>query len=271
MVATFHNHTTWSDGLTGPAEMCAAAESQAVGMLGFSDHFCILPGGVTEQYALAPDRVPEYLDCLLALRGQFRTEIVAGLEFDWFDGTGELIAPFAETPKLDYSIGAVHYVRGDGFDIDASFWSAKSGDERDAAFAEYWRLVRQMAQSGLFDIAAHLDLPKKFGFCPRADMRPLEDAALDAIRESGMVVELNTAGYRCPCGEGYPSPALLKRCRQREIPVTLSSDAHRPQHLLHDFARGANVLREAGYTDLTRFRAREKWSESLDSAIPKQY
>jgi histidinol-phosphatase (PHP family) len=173
-------------------------------------------------------------------------------------------------PKLDYSIGSVHFIRGDGFDIDASFWSSKSDDERDAAFAEYWQLVRQMAQSGLFDIAAHLDLPKKFGFYPRADMRPLEDAALDAIREGGMVVELNTAGYRCKCDEGYPSPALLRRCRKMGIPVTLSSDAHRPQHLLYDFARGANVLREAGYTEITRFRAREKWSEPLDSAIPKQ-
>lgn len=269
MVATFHNHTTWSDGQAGTYEMCAAATARGVDLLGFSDHFCLRPDGSSDPYTVRPAQIQGYLDELRALHKNQRIAIVAGLEFDWFDGGHEVIAPFAQSLPLDYRIGSVHFVDGVGFDIDASFWSDKTEEERDAVYDAYWRLVRQMAQSRLFDLAAHLDLPKKFGFRPRADMRPLEDAALDAIRESGMVVELNTAGYRCPCAEAYPSPALLQRCCQREIPVTLSSDAHSPEHLVYEFARGAAVLREAGYTTVTRFREKQMWSEPLDAAVPK--
>lgn len=67
--------------------------------------------------------------------------------------------------------------------------------------------------------------------------------------------------------EGYPSAALLKRCRRRGIPVTLSSDAHQAAHLIRDFERGAAILSAAGYDRVARFRGREQWFESLADAV----
>jgi histidinol-phosphatase (PHP family) len=95
----------------------------------------------------------------------------------------------------------------------------------------------------------------------------LEDAALDAVRAYGLTVELNTAGFRALCGDAYPSLDLLKRCRSRDIPVTLSADAHRPEQLLAGFDRGLARLREAGYASLVRFRERTCWSEPLADAL----
>ena len=269
MTATFHNHTTWSDGQASADAMYVSAAEAGVEVLGISDHFCICPDGSVPGFSLLPDELGDYLAEIRALQSKGGMEVVAGVEFDWFEQSRSVYAPYAESLPLDYRIGSVHFVGGQGFDIDASFWSSKTDEERDAVYAAYWRLVRGMAESRLFDLAGHLDLPKKFGFYPKADLRPLEDEALDAIRASGMAVELNTAGFRYPCADGYPSLSLLKRCRVREIPVTLSSDAHKPEHLLYEFPRGAALLHEVGYTTVARFRSREKWFEPLAQAVPK--
>jgi histidinol-phosphatase (PHP family) len=125
-----------------------------------------------------------------------------------------------------------------------------------------------MAASGLFDIAAHLDLPKKFGFRPRCDVDRLIAETLDAIAEARMVVEVNTNGWHCPCREPYPSAAILERCRRRDIAVTLSADAHHPSHLLRDFPAAAEMLRDAGYEQVARFAGREVRFEAIDSAVP---
>ena len=194
-------------------------------------------------------------------------EIRVGLEFDWFENHRDIIAPFVESIPLDYRIGAVHHVERQQFDVDASFWTSRTKAEQDEVWIHYWQLVREMTQSGLFDVAAHLDLPKKLGFYPHADLGAVVDEALDAIKACHMVVELNTAGFNKPCADGYPSLDILKRCRTREIPVTLSSDAHIPEHLLFEFEKGLANLHEAGFTSVVRFRDRERWSEGLAEAL----
>ena len=267
MVATFHNHSTWSDGQATLEEIRVRADALGVDILGVSDHLCIYPDGAVLGGSLTPSNVAGYVDRVRALRGKGAIEIVAGIEFDWFEQSRGVLAPYAEGLPLDYRIGSVHHIGGQPFDIDDSFWAAKTQAEVDEVYAAYWRLVRQMAESRLFDIAAHLDLPKKFGFYPKADLHALSDEALDAIKASDMAVELNTAGFAKPCADGYPSVDLLKRCRSREIPVTLSSDAHKPEHLLFEFERGLANLREAGYSSIARFRDRQRWSEPLALAL----
>ena len=267
MVATFHNHSTWSDGQASLGEIHAYAGALGLDILGVSDHFCIYPDGRSSEWPLTPDKVNDYIAEVQSLRKEGRMEVIAGIEFDWFEQSRAALAPYAEGLPLDYRIGSIHHVGGQAFDIDASFWASKTDEEVNAVYAAYWRLVRQMAESGLFDIAAHLDLPKKFGFYPKADLRALVDDALDAIKARDMTVELNTAGFSKPCADGYPAVGILKRCRRRDIPVTLSADAHRPENLLFEFERGLALLRAAGYSSIARFRNRERWSEPLSHAL----
>jgi histidinol-phosphatase (PHP family) len=238
-----------------------------VSLLGVSDHFCVCPDGAEPAGYLQADRIGAYLSALREVGQAGWVEVVAGLEFDWTEAGAEPIRPFADGLPLDFRIGSVHSVAGEGMDLDAIFWSGKSQEEIDAVYAGYWRLIRGMAQSGLFDIAGHLDLPKKFGYVSGPGLRGLEDEALDAIAASGMTVEFNTAGFHKPCAAGYPSTELLKRCRRREIPVTLAADAHRAAHLIRDFGRGAAVLAAAGYDAVARFRGRERWFETLSAAV----
>jgi histidinol-phosphatase (PHP family) len=267
MIASFHNHSIWSDGQSSFGDLYAHAKKIGVDILGLSDHFCIYPDGTFDERMLRLMEVSEYLAELASFREKGGIEIRTDLEIDWFADHLPVILPHIEPLPLDYRIGSVHHVDLEPIDWDASFWSSKSEDERDQVYLKYWRLIREMAESNLFDIAGHLDLPKKFGFYPTAAVAPAIDAALDAIADHHLVVECNTAGYGKVCADSYPSLDILKKCRQRDIPVTLSSDGHIPEHILYEFEKGLARLQEAGFSAIARFRERERWFEPLQAAL----
>ncbi len=78
-----------------------------------------------------------------------------------------------------------------------------------------------MADSGLFNIVGHLDLIKIFKFMPKRDIRLIAKDALMAIKKSNMALELNSAGYRKPIEEPYPSRELLEVAYELDIPIHL--------------------------------------------------
>ena len=88
--------------------------------------------------------------------------------------------------------------------------------------------------------------------------------ALDAVKAADMVVELNTSGWAKDCRECYPSDAILRACFHREIPVTVSADAHRAAFVCANFSRAYDLLARAGYREIARFRGRERFFESLE-------
>ena len=266
MRATYHNHSVFSDGKATIAQLVAAAGAMGIDELGVSDHFTLHPSGNTPKWSMHPDDVAAYLRELHHAAADIdarKPRIRVGLEVDFFPTQVEVIRQALREISLDYVIGSVHFV--DEFVIDGSPepWTRLTAEQREQVHREYWSHVEAMAGSGLYDIAAHLDLPKKFGFFARSDLQREIGAALDAIAAAGMVVELNTAGWHKPCADAYPSLAILRECRRRDIRVTLSADAHEPDHLLRDFDRGLARLAEAGYDRIARFAGRRVVTEPL--------
>jgi histidinol-phosphatase (PHP family) len=269
MIATYHNHTSWSDGKASLSEMHAWARDNGVHELGFSDHFVLHPAGKTPGWSMPPDRLGDYVGEVTSLRSQPGPVVRLGLEVDWFPDHRDAIADAIGGYPFDYLIGAIHEVNGFRIDSTAAVWERLTRDEQNDKHREYWICQRSLAESGLFDIAAHLDLPKKFGNRPTADLTNEIDAALDAIAAAGMVVEMNTAGWHKPCRDGYPSLDILERCHARDIPVTLSADAHQPDHLTRDFARGMQRLGKAGYDRVAQFAERSVTFQGLEEAVAR--
>ena len=228
-----------------------------------------LPAGRIPRWAMPPALLDEYVRTVHAHRGRSAPVVRLGLELDWFPGHGQAIAAVIDDIDFDYLIGSVHSVDGFRIDMSAEEWRPLSEAERNERHRLYWQAVRSMAESGLYDIAGHLDLPKKFGFRATADLSDVIGEALDAIAAAGMIVELNTAGWHKPAEECYPTLEILRWCRQRDIDVTLSADAHRPEHLLRDFARGAELLIDAGFERIARFAERRVTFDRIADAIPR--
>ena len=270
MPASYHNHTSWSDGKGTVAELIEHARTLGLDELGISDHFTLHPAGRPVSWSMPVARVGEYVREVLSAGEDAPggPTLRVGLEVDWFPGHAPSLTEALDGLPLDFTIGSVHFVRGVEIDGRPALWEQWTPAERDEVHREYWQLISEMAATGLFDIVGHIDLTKKFGFHPQPDVQPLINETLDAVAEAGMVVELNTNGWHCPCAEPYPGAAILAECRARDIPVTLSADAHRPVHLARDFAAAAELLRAAGYTEVARFAGRRVSFESLDSAVP---
>lgn len=264
MLATYHNHTSWSDGSASAADLVAAAARMGVGELGLSDHHVLHPSGRAPCWSMDPCRLGEYVAELRSLAGPMPLRV--GLEVDWFPGHGAEIEGALRPHELDYVIGSVHEVLGVSVDGSARVWEELGPDAREAVHRAYWEALEGLACSGLFDIVAHLDLTKKFGFRPRSDLRIPVARALDAIAAAGLVVEVNTAGWHKPCAEAYPSSELLRECRRRGIEATISADAHEPAHLARDFPRAMGLLERAGFTRVARFAGRRVRFEPLAEA-----
>jgi histidinol-phosphatase (PHP family) len=180
-----------------------------------------------------------------------------GLEVDFVPDRVDEVAALLEPYPWDYLLGSVHFVDGISVDMDPSF-----ADE--AGWRAYFATLTEAAASGLFDVLSHPDLVKFFGRRPAAALvDELHEAAASAIAESGVCVEVSAAGLHKPVGEVYPDLSLLRRCRERAVPITIASDAHEPGHVGRDLARAVEQARAAGYETVTVFEERRRRQERL--------
>lgn len=178
-----------------------------------------------------------------------------GVEVDyvpgWEDFLREVLAPY----PWDYLLGSVHYLGR--WPIDYSPQVGWPEQDVTAAYEAYFRTLIQAAQSGLFDILAHPDLIKKFGHrAPPEAIASLLDDTADAMAAAGLCAEVSTAGLHRPVREIYPGQDLLSRLAQRNVPITLGSDAHEPERVGLDLDKAVDWALQAGITHLCVFEKR---------------
>lgn len=264
MLTSYHTHSRWSDGRDDLSAMLDAARGMGIDELGISDHYVHRPDNIPLVWSMPLDFLPDYVARVQeAAAGSGAVTLRLGTEVDFFPETATAVsARLAEFP-FDYLLGAVHFVGDFSVDESAELWEALSPDARDAMWRDYWIHVRMMAERGFCDLVAHLDLPKKFGYFPRIDLRAEENAALDAIAAAGMAIEINTAGWSKPVAEAYPSERLLRAAFARAIPLAIAPDAHTALHLTANYARARQLAHAAGYTTLVGFHQRERFSYPL--------
>lgn len=200
--------------------------------------------------------IEQYVEAVLQARGRGRP-VKLGLEVDYVPGreaeTRELLAPY----PWDYLLGSIHFIDGLGVDGEPRLLDAVGVEE---AWRRYFDTLAAAARSGLFDSLSHPDLVKISG--ERAESFDYR-TVVEAIAESGVAVEVSTAGLHKPVRELYPHPDFLAACRDLDVPVTLGSDAHSPDLVGRDFDRARELLRSAGYETITVFDQRRPRQEPL--------
>ena len=133
--------------------------------------------------------------------------------------------------RYDYVIGSVHDWP------ESPYWPSRvrsfvQGRSLEEILEPYYAEIIAAARSGLFDTIGHLDVVKRYlhPMITAADLaeRPdLQEPALEALIESGTVLEVNSSGLRYPGAETYPSAAVVSRYRELGGErVVVGSDAH---------------------------------------------
>jgi histidinol-phosphatase (PHP family) len=179
-----------------------------------------------------------------------------GLEVDFFPGKEKGIYSLLNKTKLDYAIGSVHYLGDSAVDMGPEFYDGKNID---SLFEIYFEKVTAAAASGLFDIIAHCDLIRIYGFKPSSDPENLYRNLARSFKIHDVAFEINTNGRNRPVGDFYPDRKYLRIFREENVPVCVNSDAHMPSRVAQHFDEAYELLRSAGYAEMAVFENRERF------------
>ena len=247
-----HNHTPLCNHATGtPEEFIQEAIKKDIKIYGFADH---APMEFDYEYRMGFDDMQNYEEKIKNLKEKYKDiKILLGYEVDF--------TPFVDKKVLkrdvDYLIGSVHFLDNWGFDNPEFI---KEWDKRDVddVYKEYFAKIEEMANSKLFNIVGHLDLVKVFGFKPKKNIKDIAKNAIKAIKNSNMVVEINTSGLRKPVKETYPSDELIDMILNEGIDITTSSDAHSPEQVGYKINETIDNIKKLGVTELAYFEKKQK-------------
>ena len=275
MLTDYHVHLRPDDLDASPEEFFtpanaeryrAAAEEHGITELGVSEHVYRFTAALDVWrhefwVANAKDDLDAYCEFV-----REETDLRLGIEADFLAGREDRMANLLERYEWDYVVGSVHFLRDGALDHeDYDIWEHRSASP-DQVWKVYFETLGEAARTGLFDILAHPDLVKMWGPerpRPEGDLRRFYDRAMDGIAESRIAIEVSTAGLRKPVGELYPDRAFLEMCLDAGCPVSLSSDAHVPDHLGFGYERALEWLADLGVTELCVFEGRERRLEPI--------
>ena len=194
------------------------------------------------------------------------TDLRLGIEADFVPGREDRMAELLAARDWDYVVGSIHFLGDEALDHpDYDIWE-RNASRPDRVWERYFEWLGEAARTGMFDILAHPDLVKMWGRDrprPDGDLRRFYERAMDGIAESGVAVEVSTAGLRKPTGELYPATAFLEMIVDAGNPIALSSDAHTPDQLAFGYDRALEVLEQVGVTELAVFERRQRHLEPI--------
>lgn len=200
----------------------------------------------------------DYVEALVAAR-RAGLPVRLGLEVDYHQGRMGDVARLLAGYPFDVLLGSVHWLGSWMFDVledpvQHGEWSRRGTE---AAWRQYTEALEELAGSRTCDVLAHPDLVKVAGHRPDATLlSECHHRMAEAASRSGMAAEISSAGWRKPCGEAYPSPALLGLFHERGVPVTTASDTHGGGAVGERADELAVLARSAGYESLRAFRGR---------------
>ncbi len=165
--ADYHMHTPLCRHARGePEEYVKRALELGLQEIGFSDH-APMPQDDFDNWRMNDDKLDEYVAKVRQVQKDFpQLAIRLALEVDYLPGYEDWIRGLAARHPWDYFIGSVHYV-SDSWAIDdpqkLSEWKHRDAGE---VWTVYFERLTAAAETGLFEIIGHADLPKKFGHQP---------------------------------------------------------------------------------------------------------
>jgi len=184
--------------------------------------------------------------------------VVLGLEVDYYAGRMDKVQALLKGYPFDVLLGSVHWIGAWLFDVIESSVAQEEWDHRglEACWHAYTEALEELAGSGVVDVLAHPDLCKVAARVPEVPDE-FHDRIAEAAAVAGLAAEVSSAGWRKPCAEAYPAPALLRRFHERGVPVTTASDAHSVDLVAYRAHDLRPLVEAAGYTELVAFRGRQ--------------
>jgi histidinol-phosphatase (PHP family) len=256
MLADYHIHTEASqDGKGSMEHYIRKAMEKGLGEIGFSEHILFQNG---DGYPSMPIKsMPVYLQHFNNLKEKAELPLKLGVEVDFIPSNIEKIREFIQKYPFDYVIGAVHFIGEWAVDHPSQISEYQKRDIL-RVYKDYFSIVKMLCEYGLFDVLAHPDLIKIFGFKPKGDFSNILVEVAEVMAKSNICAEINTSGLRKPCNEIYPSEQFLKILFSHNVPIVFGSDAHQPEDVGRNFTEAVKLAKRTGYTHACLFNQRKR-------------
>ncbi|HMG90213.1 MAG TPA: histidinol-phosphatase [Chryseolinea sp.] len=270
MWSNFHMHSNYCDGKAEMIDYVQEAKAKGMLSIGFSSH---APVNFPCLWCMKSEKFSSYLQSIDALKASASDiEVYKGLEVDFIPG---VISPDNFRKDLDYTIGSIHFVDrysdGRPWEIDGMHTLFLDGLEKifqndiKAVVSRYFELTREMIDTSCPTIVGHLDKikiqnPAQKFFSEDEEWYQKEvKKTIDLIAEKKVIVEVNTRGiYQKKSSTTYPSPWILELMKAKNVPITISSDAHHPSDIINQFPETAALLMDIGY-NFVNVLHKNKW------------
>jgi len=192
-----------------------------------------------------------------------------GIEADFVPGAEDRTSNLLDKRPFDFVVGSIHFIGDRSLDTEEfTIWDDRS--DPDEIWRRYFETLAAAARSGLFDVLAHPDLVKVWGRAgrrPSRDPRFFYEPAIEAIAETGVAVEVSTAGLRKAVGEIYPADDFMEMCVEAGATFALSSDAHEPDQLGFEYPAALEFLERHGVGEIAVFEGRSSRLEPVAGAV----
>ena len=234
MNADYHTHSTYSDG-SFIWSMCRAAEEVGLDAVGIADH-CNVSADDRQSNRkkamgfnldLTYERRREGIE---TVRENFDLRVFDAVEMDYEPDDEDVVREFLDEAGFDYAIGSVHVLDGVNVHVE-SYFARKPVEERRELVDRYFEKLVALAESELFEVAAHPDLlernPAFRGLATGAHYR----RAAEAFADSRTVPELNAGRVLSAYGELHPNGAFLDTLLDHGVGVTTGTDSHDPEEV----------------------------------------
>ncbi len=201
----------------------------------------------------------EYIATARQLQKKYASEITlfVGFETEAFEGYQLWLQHLLDKLKPDYIVGSVHHVQDMLIDSTPADYR-KAADVfggMDALYAAYFDRQYGLITTFAPTVIGHFDLIRIFDpdyrkRLVKPDIWSLIQRNLEAIKERGLIMDLNLRALLKGHQEPYISLPILEEARKMGIAVVPGDDSHGVKNVGQFWEEGLQVLSDAGF-DLT--------------------
>lgn len=175
----------------------------------------------------------------------------------------EAVRAILEPYQFDYIIGSVHFLKGWGYDF-ADIKSVWNEHKLEDIYDWYAEAVEDLCASNLYDILGHPFNIRLFQHFPNFNVQPVLDRVAAALKKSKMAVDVNTGTlYRYPVAEISPYPDFMKTAKRYDLPIVVSSDAHKPEDCGRYIDKAEEYAKSFGFDEVQVFTDRQSIAHKI--------
>ncbi len=230
IIEDLHLHTRVSkDSVQDPKTYAIEAIKRNIKYLGFTDHLDLDPVDKDYGYYRYNDAAKD----ITMLRNKYgnKLNLLFGVEVTYQKELENSILNATLDKDYDFLMGSVH--RLEGFTIaGASGLPFFKGKDEKTAYEMYFEEMKSLVNMNYFQVVGHFDVIKRYGvqfYGPfyAEHYKEIIFPILSEIVKNGMVLEVNSSGFRQLPGEPYPSKEILSYyVSVGGTEITVGSDAH---------------------------------------------